>query len=57
MSRLIRVTAAAALAAVALAPAAASAAPPNCQVVLVRETVGGPNWTAVIIYPMVECGL
>lgn len=57
MSRLIRVTAVAALAAVALAPVAASAAPPDCQVVWVSEKVGGTTWTAVVTYPMVECGL
>lgn len=54
MSRLIRVTAVAALAAAAFAPAAATAAPP-CQVNVEHRYVGGPTWTAIILWPTVDC--
>lgn len=53
MSRLIRITAVAALAAAVFAPTAATAAP--CEVSVERRMVGGPTWTASVIWPTVDC--
>jgi hypothetical protein len=53
MSRLVRVTLAAALAAAAFAPSVATAAP--CQVTVEQRKVGGTTWTAVVLVPTVTC--
>jgi len=54
MTRLTRVTVAAALAAAAFAPSLATAAP-ACQVTLEQHKVGGENWTAIVLVPTVTC--
>lgn len=51
MSRLVRISVVAALAAAVVAPSAASA----CTVTLEERKVGGPNWTAIVIVPVVTC--
>ena len=55
MSRLIRVSAAAALAAAVFAPAASSSAALPCEVVMERHYIGGTTWTAVYFVPTVHC--
>lgn len=57
MSRLIRVSVAAAIAAAAFAPAASSSAAPPCRVWLEERWVGGTTWTARVIAPAYECTL
>ena len=54
MSRLVRAGLAAGLLTAALGGTTASAAPP-CTVTFERGYSGGPNWTAVYMYPVVTC--
>ena len=50
MSRIARVSVAALLAVATFAPSASA-----CQVTLEERKVGGPNWTAIVIVPVVTC--
>ncbi len=51
MSRVIRAGLAAGLIAVSLGTSSASA----CNVYLDERYVGGENWTAIVIVPVVDC--